>query len=325
LDAELAAVERRRLEGKLSHEEAILSRQKLIEDNQRKVEEMKIETQELMTRYLNERLEEEQLMKSLVEMVLGGRENAKEAKKKLVSYKAKIVQEVNEESKELMRIALEEAEEEMRRKVELIHQSRAMAAAPISRNKMVDFTETAGYRFLNEMSIAELRERLSLLKEKQAEEEESRRNEILDHKQAKDRMLMDTLTVISKHRAEDTRARAEQRANSKVKKDDAKVKLLQKDEHLLSLQEKLDQKKRERLELQQKSKSRPPKSSLAQTRNLIRDKTKIEEKRWAELERSKKRVSNLEAEGTIHPTQGSRLTAANGSRLAVQSRPYIMT
>lgn len=62
------------------------------------------------------------------------------------------------------------------------------------------------------------------------------------------------------------------RANSKVKKDDAKVKLLQKDEHLLSLQEKLDQKKRERLELQQKSKSRPPKSSLAQTRNLIRDK-----------------------------------------------------
>ena len=41
-------------------------------------------------------------------MVLGGRENAKEAKKKLIQYKAKIVQEVNEESKELMRQALEE-------------------------------------------------------------------------------------------------------------------------------------------------------------------------------------------------------------------------
>ena len=56
----------------------------------------------------------------------------------------------------------------------------------------------------------QLRERLSLLKEKQAEEEESKRNEILENKQAKDRLLMDTLTVISKHRAEDTRARAEQ-------------------------------------------------------------------------------------------------------------------
>jgi len=44
----------------------------------------------------------------------------------------------------------------MRRKVELIHEIRAMEAAPISRNKMVDFTETAGYRFLNEMSIAEV-------------------------------------------------------------------------------------------------------------------------------------------------------------------------
>lgn len=61
-----------------------------------------------LVRYLDERLEEEQLMRSLVEMVLGGRENAKEAKKKLVQYKSKIVQEVNEESKELMRQALEE-------------------------------------------------------------------------------------------------------------------------------------------------------------------------------------------------------------------------
>lgn len=50
LEAELAAVERRRLEGKLSHEEAILARQNLISDNQRKVEQMKLETQELMTR-----------------------------------------------------------------------------------------------------------------------------------------------------------------------------------------------------------------------------------------------------------------------------------
>lgn len=50
LEAELAAVERRRIEGKLSHEEAILARQKLINDNQRKVEEMKQETQELMRR-----------------------------------------------------------------------------------------------------------------------------------------------------------------------------------------------------------------------------------------------------------------------------------
>jgi len=47
-------------------------------------------------------------MKSLVEMVMNGRENAKESKKKIQACKAKIVQEVTKESQELMRIALEE-------------------------------------------------------------------------------------------------------------------------------------------------------------------------------------------------------------------------
>lgn len=52
LEEELAAVERRRIEGKLSHEEAILARQNLISENQRKVDEMKQETQELMRRFI---------------------------------------------------------------------------------------------------------------------------------------------------------------------------------------------------------------------------------------------------------------------------------
>lgn len=50
LDAELATIERRRIEGKLSHEEAILARQKLISTNQKRVEKMKQETRELMKR-----------------------------------------------------------------------------------------------------------------------------------------------------------------------------------------------------------------------------------------------------------------------------------
>lgn len=53
--------------------------------------------------------------------------------------------------------------------------------------------------------------------------------------------------------------------------------------------------------------------------------TKCEERRWAELEKTKKRVSNLHADGVMPPAATSRLTAADGSRLAVQSRPFIMT
>lgn len=49
-----------------------------------------------------------------------------------------------------------QAEEEMRRRMELIHQIRAMEAVPIIRQKFVDLTATSGHGLLSEMSIAEV-------------------------------------------------------------------------------------------------------------------------------------------------------------------------
>lgn len=66
------------------------------------------------------------------------------------------MQEVAEESQELMRRAIEEAEIEMRRRMELIHQIRAMEAVPVIRQKFVDLTSPAGHGLLSEMSIAEV-------------------------------------------------------------------------------------------------------------------------------------------------------------------------
>lgn len=43
LEAQFADVERRRLEGKLSHEEAIIARQNLIQENQEKARSMREE------------------------------------------------------------------------------------------------------------------------------------------------------------------------------------------------------------------------------------------------------------------------------------------
>lgn len=43
LEAELSDIERRRLEGKISHEEAILARQNIIQENRQKVAEIKEE------------------------------------------------------------------------------------------------------------------------------------------------------------------------------------------------------------------------------------------------------------------------------------------
>jgi len=179
LDAKLADIERRRLQGKLSHEEAILARQDLVIENKQRVKEMKDETKKMMEDFLQQKFKEEQEMRQLVEDTMQGHKNAKDATKKLQEYKKKIVMEVNEESKELMRQALEEAELEMRRRMELIHQIRAMEAVPIIRQKFVDLTATSGHGLLSEMSIAELRERLSLLSMADKEEEEQRRDDIL--------------------------------------------------------------------------------------------------------------------------------------------------
>lgn len=67
------------------------------------------------------------------------------------------VQEVSAESQALMARALEEAEQEMRCKAELIQQIRAMERAPLIRTKFVDLTETGKQGLLVEMSVAEVR------------------------------------------------------------------------------------------------------------------------------------------------------------------------
>lgn len=53
------------------------------------------------------------------------------------------MQEVTEESRELLRQALEDAEEELKKKFELIREIRAMESVPIIRHKFVDLTEVS--------------------------------------------------------------------------------------------------------------------------------------------------------------------------------------
>jgi len=182
LEKELAEIERRRLEGKLSYEEAILARQTMIKENQLRVTEIKEETKDMMQKHLERKSKEGEEMRKLVEQTMMEHENTKEARRKLQEYKQKLVQEVSKESQELMRKALEEAEEEMRQRVALIAKIRAIESVPVIRFKHVDLTESSGAGLLNEMSVVELRERLALLKIAEKEEEEEKRDSILKSK-----------------------------------------------------------------------------------------------------------------------------------------------
>ncbi|NXT63597.1 CFA99 protein, partial [Chaetops frenatus] len=202
LEEQLAEIECRRLQGKLSYEEAVLAHQKVIQENKKKADLLREEKAELMHLYAEKRLQEQKEMKELVEHVMEGHKNVKQVKAKIQEYKQKIVQQVCEESGELLRQALEEEEDKNRKRYELIQQIRAIESTPNIRHKFVDLTETGGHGLFGEMSIVELRERLALLKEAQKATEEEKRDQIIHGKQAKEQLMLDKLDQISQFRAE---------------------------------------------------------------------------------------------------------------------------
>ncbi|NXQ98991.1 CFA99 protein, partial [Sagittarius serpentarius] len=244
LEEQLAEIECRRLQGKLSHEEAVLAHQNVIQENKKKADLMREEKAELMHQYAEKHLQEEKEMRELVEQVVEGHKNAKQAKIKLQKYKQQIVQEICEENRELLRQALEEEEEKLRKRYELIQQIRAIESLPSVRHKFVDLTETGGHGLICEMSIVELRERLALLREAQKAAEEEKRDQIIHEKQAKEQLLLDKLDQISLFRAELGRAAAFKQEEKKRKSQSGERPM--KDERILNLQKKIVEKTMER-------------------------------------------------------------------------------
>ncbi|CAF1038601.1 unnamed protein product [Adineta ricciae] len=247
-DEQMNAIERKRLEGKMSYEEAILARQRLAEENRRLAEELKRETREIVEEHVKEKVKEEQRMKQLIDDVVAGRENAKLAQQKLQQYKADFVKQYKEDTKQMMKQALEEAEAEMRQRAELIQQIRALESVPIDRWKPVDLTTVAGHGVHDEMSIAELRERLELVKLEREKERESRRDQIVKDKQVKEQMITTSVQNIVKYRNE----LSAQTAKKKQRQVSAPSRVEQNPE-LERLKQDIENKKYQRLSKQQQT------------------------------------------------------------------------
>lgn len=62
-EQELQAIERKKLEGKISYEEAILAKQRVTDENRQRADEFKRQTREKIQVYVREKLQEEQRMK----------------------------------------------------------------------------------------------------------------------------------------------------------------------------------------------------------------------------------------------------------------------
>ncbi|KAI4024638.1 cilia and flagella associated protein 99 [Homo sapiens] len=200
-EEQLAASECRRLQGKLSHEEAVLARQSLMQENKQRVEQQKEQMAKLMLQRAERRLREDRSRKELVEQVIEGQKNAKAAQTKLAKGRQQTVQEAIEESRGLLQRRAQAAQEEQRRRCELISQLRALETQPTRKGKLVDLTQIPGYGLEGEMSIVELRERLALLKENQRRKEEEKRDQIIQGKRTKSQELQNMVEQISLCRA----------------------------------------------------------------------------------------------------------------------------
>ncbi|KAL0969057.1 hypothetical protein UPYG_G00222140 [Umbra pygmaea] len=300
LQEELAQVEQRRLQGRISYEEAALARTRIIERNQKMALLKKEETAKLMQRYANKRLQEEKEMRDLVQQVADGHKNSKAAKVKLQEFKKRIVKEVSEQSRELLRQALEEAQAELSRKFEIISQIRAIESVPLIRHKFVDETETAGHDLLGEMSLAELRERLALLREAQQRQQQDRRECILEDKQSREQLLMEQLDTIALHRKAQgqaaVRRQEEQRARRQLEQ------AAENDERVVALRRRLEERKEERQKLKQneKSKAKSREQFACQAlKSWNHRKHTLEEKHWEDLERSLERQVQQEAPDSL--------------------------
>ncbi|XP_076149471.1 cilia- and flagella-associated protein 99 [Alosa pseudoharengus] len=288
---QLVSLERRRLQGLISQQEAALARTRITQRNLQRAQLKKEETAELMRQYAAKRLQEEEGMRELVQQVADGHKNSKVAKAKLHDFKQSVVREVCEQSRDLLARALEEAQEEMSRKLELIRQIRAIESVPRTQHKLLDDTEMAGHALLCEMSLAELRERLGVLRVAEQRHLEERRRHVQQEKQSREQLLLDQLDNIATCRTAMEEAAARRQAERMHRPSVGEQ--LQEDKKLQALRHTLQEKQQQRHQLthtlthtQQTHKHSHTHRLKQWDQRKVRINKALEEQQWEELEKS---------------------------------------
>merc|ERR1712110_231540 len=93
-----------------------------------------------------------------------------------------------------------EDEQEMERRKDLIQQIRALEKVPVERFKKFDAAEQPAQGLLEEMSLAELRERLSIVTIQREKETEDKRERQLEKKLEKQQELAEKAATLAKIR-----------------------------------------------------------------------------------------------------------------------------
>eukprot|EP00297_Palpitomonas_bilix_P002328 CAMPEP_0113895456 /NCGR_PEP_ID=MMETSP0780_2-20120614/17373_1 /TAXON_ID=652834 /ORGANISM="Palpitomonas bilix" /LENGTH=799 /DNA_ID=CAMNT_0000886289 /DNA_START=165 /DNA_END=2564 /DNA_ORIENTATION=+ /assembly_acc=CAM_ASM_000599 len=315
-EAKRKEVERRRMEMAMADLEAKEAREQKILENKMKAAQMQREAVELLEKKKDEEEKEHEELKRKVEEVIVGREATRQAVEETKLEKAKVVSEVAAEKREMRKKIEEEKEKELQEKADLVRQIRAAESLIAgtgggglnSKPDMFDPTETGGHNLLEEMSVAELRERLAMIKVREMEEREEKRQEIIAAKQQKEREIMEKVQLIQNVRLAAERQnlqRRKERAEGEIKENEVR----EKERHVAmqELNKKLDAKKKARLE-EQAQLEREMRATRLRKQFLQADKDMVEEKRYRDLERGAER--DVVMRQKAHASLAARTAAA---------------
>eukprot|EP00043_Microstomoeca_roanoka_P006561 m.63842 g.63842 ORF g.63842 m.63842 type:complete len:653 (-) comp13467_c0_seq1:1438-3396(-) len=242
----LVDIERKILEGQLSHEEAIIARQQAMEQRLEVALDVKEESRRLLERAQRLREKEEEMLRQNAAQIQQIREQVAEAVEEALKQKKEQGQQVKAEREMLMKEAAERAAAEMEQKLEIIRQIKALEAVRPDRAVEFNAAETMNHGLLTEMSFAELQQRLDMLRTLRKEEEEAKRAVIFDAKLAKDTMLQEKVEAIQVGRMQLGMERSQKQTQKAQFAQLARPKST--DEKLSGLREKLAARRAERIQ-----------------------------------------------------------------------------
>ena len=197
--------------------------------------------------------------------------------------------EVDKELREAAKRRQDELAAEQAKRTELIRQIRELEKIPIQRTKGFDPTEAGGHGLMEEMSIAELRERLEFNKREREQDIDFKREGNLKKKEQEANKLMEEAQAIEQARS---RRKQANDARRKKQEDDARI-LAEKtkqirEEGLLEAYENINKKKTDK-RTEEARLAHELKEIKLQRQYLNANAAMVEEKAWKELESGKER------------------------------------
>ncbi|XP_077477161.1 cilia- and flagella-associated protein 99-like [Stigmatopora argus] len=223
--------------------ESAIDRAKTAERKKKAALLKKEETSQIKLKNMQKQIQEENKKRDIVqEMSENCKTNPKKARKKVKEFNQTVVKQISAHKQKLHHQAKEEEQAEHQRKCKAVSEVKTIQHFPTVRLKCFDDTKIAGHELLEEMSHAELKERLFFMKEADIIEQQKKRNGILEEKHKKQQLLweeMNNINLKSKVMAMAAMLRKEEKMedNRKVQKNQ--------EEMVMALRKKLEEKKQE--------------------------------------------------------------------------------